>query len=1634
MHNRNSTAAKAACRQALTRRLFSICALLLAAGLRAADPDVPTDHLRITTDGNNYQPSVGVDSDGNTHVTWLSGDHKVRYRKLDEKGDVVPTAFQQLDGIAGGYGPKIAVDQLGNAHIVCGLSSGNGLVYIRVAASGVKTVQSSVAFNSTSATYVAHWAPSIAIDPANSDLPVVAAIVQATYPTGMGTQVYVPLFGWIPIGGGMPDMYYELVTAFRLDASGHITSRETLSSESSLAGYPYRSDYPSVAVDSAGRIHCAWVFQNTDAAVGDGRTYVGYRNSDEISQVGDSIMLVSAPDGVSRRGPRMVCDSQDRLHVVWPNPLGTGSVWYSQISRDGIHETTGPLTSAEARPSGAPTVAVDDSLVHVVWPDSRDGNTEIYYTALRADTALSPLDDGEGPPEAYTEDRLTTNTAGSLNPAVGVNSQGVRGIAWQDNRYNGDYEILLLQETKPSWTWLLYINGDNDLCDTYLHDLNRLEVEASNRSVQVVVQFDGDGNGDTRCFRLRYDSDLNETLAQMEMRYQSQGDDMWSVGPGGEADMGAPETLTDFIVWGTQNFPAPHTMLSIVDHGNGWLPQFAQEQADVSRAISIDENGTHDPGDSGNDTSLSLKELCSALDAAGGPLDVLFLDACLMGMIETAYELRDCADYLVFSQAVSYTNPYSAYLRPVDAATKPLEMAKVIATEYHRAMVSSGNSHTISALNCAKMEVLADQVFALTQAIMPTPDQPPDPNGPDLKTACFAAWVKAQKVDDDGRYTDLHDWCAKLQAALIGMSGTSAISQQAQAVMDLVEPGDDRLVVKEYHDEVKNRYCHGLSIYFPFTRLDLGIEGVPEEEEETVGGFIALSGGSGSRASSAEKMIHAVIRYDETAKRGAVVLAGGGGKIKVWALDDNDQPTEAILDDKTATRTWDLESEPDRDHLNRVKNRLMVEGCEIGRTQFVLFQRNPDAPDGWGAGDQAEITVFSVELVSPVDSDGDGKVNDFATEDNGRTGNVFGYDRSTPAVCSIPVLLRIEPDTPALRQLFANKVTGRLEPVAGGGYASALTWDSAATTDASVGNLVYDARSRLWKGTAAFTGLPAVPGGSWGRVPAGLRSLLYGKRSAIITVGSPTGAEALEVKTEPYEVYFGDSLEIDEKKMAETTESFASYIQVLVGGDGLTGIRREIYEKMNCSTETFSFATMDQARENFAMRKLAIELISSTPSGFDLDYCDAEQWSSPPPQIGATVWEPLTQAWDIGLHWEPWEAKPGFYFRQRNVQTAFDAVQHVEPFRGECLGAIQLVYQRAAAEAVGAGEFNRIHSSPLLVGNRGISMLPHLFLVFGADPYDDYNHNGVYDHKSLFDNNSDMEDIIDTLGNPGYDGHWVLQGKDDRTMVPGDYCYFKNRDNYLWFDDEGISYGHPGGASSGENCVYVGFDERTESARFSGLGLLDMTENGLRAEMRRAYNYGLSVTADVFSKADDLNGNGRWDAGEPVAIDYNQNGWWDPGQMTTQDAEVSCRFTHLWRIVTGTEGKVPSRSEAPPVLAEIQLTFLDPRPAITPVHLRASGFQTRFEGMLTKYACPEMRLGRLCEVMGVAFPAPFRAQQPTAPGARDQLPEVYELTVGEWSCTFVHPVTYDSDGRCRVGSPYRDIDVVVVNPTFRRLH
>ncbi len=135
----------------------------------------------------------------------------------------------------------------------------------------------------------------------------------------------------------------------------------------------------------------------------------------------------------------------------------------------------------------------------------------------------------------------------------------------------------------------------------------------------------------------------------------------------GRRAMTDPSSLSDFIRWGVDNFPADRYFLILWDHGGGSLQGYAHDE--------------YFPND-----TMTLDEVSKALKDGGVKFDAIGFDACLMGNLETAIAVEPYADYLIASEETEpgngwyYTNWVTTLAK--NSSTPTTELGKQIIDDF----------------------------------------------------------------------------------------------------------------------------------------------------------------------------------------------------------------------------------------------------------------------------------------------------------------------------------------------------------------------------------------------------------------------------------------------------------------------------------------------------------------------------------------------------------------------------------------------------------------------------------------------------------------------------------------------------------------------------------------------------------------------------------------------------------------------------------------------------------------------------------------------------------------------------------------------------------------------------------------
>ncbi len=343
----------------------------------------------------------------------------------------------------------------------------------------------------------------------------------------------------------------------------------------------------------------------------------------------------------------------------------------------------------------------------------------------------------------------------------------------------------------PKWTVMVYIDGDNNLEPNAIEDLNEMEMVGSTSSVNVVVQIDripgydtsnGDWTGARRYYVTKdYDPyTINSTLIQ----------DL------GEVNMGSPQTLIDFVNWATTNYPANHYALIIWNHGGGFRKN---TRYPLTKDIAID--------DTSND-AISMPQLSYALSRIstllGKRIDLFGMDACLMSMIEVAYEIKDYANVMVSSEENEPLDgwPYSRILTPL--ISNPSMSASALGSQIVNNFVAfyQGTENvTLSAIDLSKIGSLASLVSQFASAVI---------NDNLTNTSQYIYDANSTEYYGDQDFIDLYDF------ASIIVYDPYIYSASAKNLAGSIMSGIQNAVIAK-GATFDITYNNGISIYFPYT-------------------------------------------------------------------------------------------------------------------------------------------------------------------------------------------------------------------------------------------------------------------------------------------------------------------------------------------------------------------------------------------------------------------------------------------------------------------------------------------------------------------------------------------------------------------------------------------------------------------------------------------------------------------------------------------------------------------------------------------------------------------------------------------------------------------------------------------------
>ncbi len=389
---------------------------------------------------------------------------------------------------------------------------------------------------------------------------------------------------------------------------------------------------------------------------------------------------------------------------------------------------------------------------------SSAGDKDSSSASGGASAALDFSDTGSGAGDTFSEGgSAVSNGGGSDLPLTGAQKKEE-------------------EKAEKEWTFMVYLNADNDLESAGIKDINEMEKIGSGGNINIIVQCDrspeyDESNGNwigARRFYIQKDDDFSKINSKEIANL------------GESVDMGDPAVLTDFIKWGVKNYPAKKYALVIWNHGSGW--KFQNARFSPVKGISYDES-------SGNhlDNFKLTAALAEGVKLNGGKkFDIIIMDACLMAMVEIAYQIKDSAKVYIASEEVAPADgmPYDSILAKL--AAKPSigekEFSAAIIEDYVRSYKggSQGWSNcTFSAFDLSNIDALATKIDALAKYLTE--------NFEAFSYPILLARLKTLKYSD-ADYADLYNFCELIQI----YSKDAEASKICDEIMDLIGRPDMR--------------------------------------------------------------------------------------------------------------------------------------------------------------------------------------------------------------------------------------------------------------------------------------------------------------------------------------------------------------------------------------------------------------------------------------------------------------------------------------------------------------------------------------------------------------------------------------------------------------------------------------------------------------------------------------------------------------------------------------------------------------------------------------------------------------------------------------------------------------------------
>jgi len=262
------------------------------------------------------------------------------------------------------------------------------------------------------------------------------------------------------------------------------------------------------------------------------------------------------------------------------------------------------------------------------------------------------------------------------------------------------------------WSILTYIQADNNLGPFADYNINDMEKVGSTNDVNILVQWDQPNNLKTWRYRIGKGSRIEDASLSQEMGIEP------------------VKEIVDSMKWVKNKYPAKRYMIILWNHGNGVLDRNKTKNLFPRPWLHIpgfnrtlDDRGIlYDDSDHSFVSNQGLSNAFSQVkQVLGQKIHVVGMDACMMAMLEIAYQIKDYAHYLVGSEHTEpgYGWSYSGFLSPLvlyPRAFRGKGLARKIVQTY-KAFYNNDSECTQSAIKLSRVNYVKKTLDNVLKAL-----------------------------------------------------------------------------------------------------------------------------------------------------------------------------------------------------------------------------------------------------------------------------------------------------------------------------------------------------------------------------------------------------------------------------------------------------------------------------------------------------------------------------------------------------------------------------------------------------------------------------------------------------------------------------------------------------------------------------------------------------------------------------------------------------------------------------------------------------------------------------------------------------------------------------------------------------